>query len=253
MAGGGDGVGRRSVAEKLFAIADAFQGGRELTLAQVTAATGLPRSTAHRLLAEWVRWGGLTRGDDGIYRVGLRLWRLGVRESSSRALRSVARPYLLDLLEATGEHVHLAVLDRLGATYLERLSASDAVATISEVGTELPLHATGVGNVLLAFAPVELLAEVLEAGPEKFMPNTLTTERALRARLAEVRATDLARTTEELTPGSYSVAAPVRDRGGSVVAAVSIITHVDRRDEPQLVLGVRMTARAISAALGWRR
>lgn len=253
MAGGGDGADRRSVAEKLFAIADAFQGGRELTLAQVAGSAGLPRSTAHRLLAEWVSWGGLTRGDDGLYRVGLRLWRLGVRESSSRALRSAARPYLVDLLEATGEHVHLAVLDRLGATYLERLSASDAVATISDVGTELPLHATGVGNVLLAFAPAELLEQVLATEPRKFMPNTITTERPLRARLAEVRATDLATTIEELTPGSFSLAAPVRDRGGTVVAAVSIIASIDRRDEPQLALGVRLTARAISAALGWRR
>lgn len=253
MAGGRGGADQRSVAEKLFAIADAFQGGRELTLADVSAATGLPRSTAHRLLAEWLRWGGLTRDERGVYRVGLRLWRLGVRESSSRRLQAAARPYLVDLLEATGEHVHLAVLDGLGAIYLERLSAGNAVATISDVGTELPLHATGVGNVLLAFAPDELLRQVLEAHPEKFLSNTLTTERSLRKRLAEVRATDLVTTVEELTPGAFSVAAPVRDRRGAVVAAVSIIARTERRDEPQFALGVRMTARAISAALGWRR
>src|SRR6187402_3543705 len=160
MAGAGGAGDRRSVAEKLFAIADAFQGARELTLPQVAAAASLPKSTAHRLLAEWVRWGGLTRDESGVYRVGLRIWRLGVREPATRRLSRVARPYLVDLLEATGEHVYLAVLDQLGATYLDRFSGKAAVATISDIGTRLPLHATAVGNVLLAFQPA-LLDQVL--------------------------------------------------------------------------------------------
>ena len=70
MAGGGsDG---RSVAEKLFAIADAFQGREDLSLSEIAARANLPLSTAHRLVAAWVEWGGLVRGDDGRYRVGMR-------------------------------------------------------------------------------------------------------------------------------------------------------------------------------------
>ena len=252
MAGARGAADHRSVAAKLFAIADAFQGGRALTLAQVAAAASLPKSTAHRLLGEWVSWGGLSRDEDGVYRVGLRLWRLGVREPATRRLSRVARPYLVDLFEATGEHVHLAVLDQLGATYLERFSGRAAVDTVSDVGTRLPLHATAVGNVFLAFTP-DLLDDVLAAGPEKLLPNTLTTERELRPRLAEVRAQDMAITVEEMTPDAFSAAAPVRDGSGKVVAAVSVIAHQARRNEPQFVAGVRLTARAISAALGWRR
>ncbi len=250
MAGGGsDG---RSVAEKLFAIADAFQGREELTLSEIAGRARLPLSTAHRLVAEWVTWGGLVRGDDGLYRLGLKLWRLGVREPTARRLRSAARPYLGDLLESTREHVHLAVRDGLGAVYLERLSGPDAVPVISDIGSRLPLHTTGVGLVLLAYAEPGVLEDVLAAKPTKYLPNTLTTEHELRVRLAEIRSVGLSRSVEELTRGAFSVAAPVRDASGEVVAAVSIIAHAERRDEPQFPLGVRMAARGVSTALGWR-
>ena len=243
------GEDHRSVAEKLFAIADSFTRREELTLGEIAAYAGLPKSTAHRLVAEWVAWGGLVRDGDR-YRVGVHLWRLGARQPTVRRLRAVALPYLEDLLDATGEHVHLAVRDGLGAIYLERLSGPSAVNVISDVGTRLPLHATGVGLALLAHAPPETLAEVLASGPKQYLPNTLTDEASLRRRLAEIRATGIARSVEELTRGAFSVASPVRAGGGDVVAAVSIIAHVERVNEPQFALGVRMAARDISSALG---
>ena len=250
MAGGA--ADRRSVADKLFAIADAFAGAEELTLSEIAARARLPMATAHRLVGEWVRWGGLVRGDDGRYRLGIKLWRLGVREPTAKRLRGAAMPYLEDLLEATGEHVHLAVRDGLGAVYLERLSAPGAVPVISDVGSRLPLHATGVGLVLLAHAGPEVFEQVLASSPRKYLPNTLTTEPELRARLAEIRATGLSLSVEAMTPGAFSVAAPVRDASGTVVAAVSIIAHVERVREPQFALGVRMAGRGISTALGYR-
>jgi DNA-binding IclR family transcriptional regulator len=247
MAGGA--ADDRSVAARVFAIADAFEQGDELTLSDVARRAHLPVSTTHRLLSEWVQWGGLVRGEDGRYRVGIRMWRLGTRQPTARRLREVGRPYLEDLLEATGEHVHLAIRDGLGAVYLERLSGPGAVSVISDIGSELPLHATGVGLVLLAFAGPEVFDAVVASGPRKFLPNTLTGERELRARLADIRATGLAVTVEELTRGAFSVAAPIRAGTGEVVAAVSIIARAERRNEPHFALGVRMAARGISDAL----
>ncbi|KRC58571.1 hypothetical protein ASE14_18570 [Agromyces sp. Root81] len=250
MAGGGG--DRRSVARKVFAIADAFTGREELSLSEIAGRANLPLSTAHRLVAEWVEWGGLERGDDGNYRVGVRVWRLGVRQPTAMRLRRVAMPYLEDLLESTHEHVHLAIRDGLGATYLERLSGPAAVPAISDIGSRLPLHATGVGLVLLSYAPPEVFEELLASGPRAYQPGTITDERGLRRRMAEIRSTGIATTVEELTPGAFSIAAPVRDATGEVLAAVSIVAHVERLAEPQISLGVRMAARGISSALGYR-
>lgn len=244
--GGGD---RRSVARKLFAIADAFEGGRELTLSEVAASAGLPLATAHRLIGEWVEWGGLVRTEEGRYRLGLALWRLGVRQPTATRLRQAADPYLDDLLAVTGEHVHLAVLEQLEVVYLEHRQRPGALPIVSDTGTRLPPHATAVGQVLLAAQPESALQELVARGPRRFLPNTLTGERELRARLADVRRLGLARTDEEMSPSALSIAAPVRDAGRAVVAAVGIVVHRDRRGDPALETLVRMAARAISSGL----
>jgi len=242
----------RSVAQKIFAIADVFGGAGELTLSEIAERAGLPLSTAHRLVAEWVSWGGLVRGDDGLYRVGMRLWKLGVRAPTARRLRSVASPYLDDLYDLTRENVHLAVRDGLGALYLERVSGRSAVSVISDVGSRLPLHATGVGLVLLAWSPPGVLDELVASSPRKYLANTMTTDRELRPRLAEIRATGIAISVNEMTADSFSAAAPIRDHTDAVVAAVSIVAHAALRSDPQYPLAVSVAARGISRALGWR-
>jgi DNA-binding IclR family transcriptional regulator len=244
----------RSVANKVFAIADAFGGAGPagLTLSEIADRACLPISTAHRLVAEWVAWGGLVRGDDGLYRVGMRLWKLGVRAPSVRRLRTVALPFLEDLYEVTRENVHLAVRDGLGALYLERFSGRGAVPIISDVGVRLPLHATGVGLVLLAHSPAILLDELIQSSPPKYLPGTMTTDRELRPRLAEIRATGIAISVNEMTTDSFSAAAPIRDHTDSVVAAVSIVAHAAHSADPQYPIAVSVAARGISRALGWR-
>ena len=252
MAGGGsDG---RSVAEKLFAIADAFQGREELSLSEIAGRARLPLSTAHRLVAEWV--------DVGRPRARRRR-ALPTRHEALAARRArspprggcarAARPYLEDLLESTREHVHLAVRDGLGAIYLERLSGPDAVPVISDVGSRLPLHATGVGLVLLAYAPPGRARRGARGEPAQ-VPAEHADDRAGAARRGSPRSARSASRPRSRSSraGAFSVAAPVRDATGEVVAAVSIIAHVERRDEPQFALGVRMAARGVSTALGWR-
>lgn len=148
--------------------------------------------------------------------------------------------------------MHLAVREGLGAVYLERMSGADAVPSITDIGSRLPLHATGVGQALLAFAPPGVFEDVIAAGPRRFLPGTIVDEDALRERMVRIRAAGIATSVEALTKGAFSVAAPVRDATGDVVAAVSIIAHVERLEEPQFALGVRIAGRGISAALGHR-
>ncbi len=254
MAGNRSSDDTRSVARRVFAIADAFsgQGAGDLTLGEIAQRSGLPLSTAHRLVNEWVEWGGIVRTEEGRYRIGMRLWRLGARAPTARRLRGLALPFLEDLYELTRENVHLAIRDELGALYLERFSGRGAVPVISEVGSRLPLHATGVGLVLLAFAPADILDQVLLAGPRKYLPNTMTTDRELRPRLVDIRARGMAISVNEMTADSFSAAAPIRDHTGEVVAAVSIVAHAALSTDPRFPVAVGVAARGISRALGWR-
>ena len=241
----------RGVAERLFAILDAFEGPgrRSLPLTELARRAGLPLSTPSRVAARVVEWGGLERTADGELQVGLRLWRLGTRHPAPGALRQVARPYLDDLFELTRQNVQIAVLDGLAALYLDRLTARDSVVVLADVGRRLPLHATGVGLVLLAWGGEELLARVLEAPPRRLLPATMTTAEELAPRLARIRREGIATTRDEMTAGAASVAAPIRDASGAVVAAISIIVPSERPVDPRYELAVRLAASGVSREL----
>ncbi|HEY5223051.1 MAG TPA: IclR family transcriptional regulator [Microbacteriaceae bacterium] len=246
----------RSVAARMFAVIDAFSApapAAALTLTAIAQRAGLPLSTTHRLVAEWVNWGGLARQEDGRYSLGMRLWEIGVQTPTARNLRTIALPYLEDLYEATREHVQLAILDGHDALYLEKLSGHQAVHIISRVGGRLPLHATGVGMVLLAFAPPDVIQSYLAAPLQRFLPDTVSTPEQLRHRIAAVRAEGIAFMGEEMTAGSSSIAAPIRDRTGLVVAAVSIVTHTTPNPDAAHERAVRAAAQGVSRALGYRR
>jgi DNA-binding IclR family transcriptional regulator len=245
-----------SVASRMFAVIDAFTTPTtvpSLTLTTIAERAGLPLSTTHRLVAEWIAWGGITRLADGRYSLGLKLWEVGVQTPTARNLRTIALPYLEDLYEVAHQHVHLAILDGGEALYLEKLSGHGAVPVVSRVGGRLPLHATGVGLVLLAYASPAFLDDYLSHPLAQLLPATVTSPDQLRRRLAEIRAVGVARMREEMTAGSSSIAAPIRDRGGSVVGAVSIVFptlpdwNIAQED------AVRTAARGISRTLGYRR
>ena len=252
MAGGSS--DQRGVALRLLAVLDAFDQGGDgtLTLAEIAERAELPVSTAHRLATRLVEWGGLERTPSG-YRLGLKLWRLGTRQPTTRALRQVALPYLEDLLELTRQSVQLAVRDGRQALYLDRLMARDSVVVLADVGRRLPLHATAVGLVLLAHGGPALLEEVLAAEPQRFLPATMTTREALAPRLATIRREGVARTRDEMTPGSASIAAPLTDGTGQVVAAISVIVPSDRAPEHAHEVAVRLAAAGISRELAGSR
>ncbi|MGY1792691.1 IclR family transcriptional regulator [Geodermatophilus sp. SYSU D00525] len=236
---------------RALAVLDAFDASTpRLTLTEIAERSGTPLTTAHRLLAELTGWGALSRRADGRYEIGRKLWDLGLLAPVSLELRQVAAPYLLDVHTATRDTVHLAVRDGLSALYVERISGRESVPVVSQVGSRLPLHATGVGKVLLAAAPDDVVAEAL-AAPARATRHTVVEPARLRRELAEVRRRGWARTAEEMSLGTLSVAVPVRVERGStaVAAALGIVVPSHRRDLPRLVPVLEVAARGIGRAL----
>ena len=245
----------RSVSARAFALLDAFgtDGAVRLTLSELGERAQLPLATTHRLAEECVRWGGLERRPDGTYQLGLKLWKLGLRYAAAREIRIVAVPVLQDLYELTHESIQLATLDGLRAIYLQRVAGRRPVAERTHLGRRVPLHCTSAGLVLLAHGDASLLDAVVAEGPERYLPATMTTALQLRPRLALIRATGTAETRDEYVPGAASVAAPVRDEQGAVVAALSLIASSVDAIDPRYPVAVRLAADTISRGLGWRR
>src|SRR3954447_25212557 len=156
----------RSVTSRALGILDAFHSGApRLTLTEIAERSGTPLATTHRLLSELTDWGALNRRSDGRYEVGRKLWDLGLLAPVQLELRQVAAPFLHDLHTTIRDTVQLAVRDGLSAFYVERISGRESVPVVSRVGSRLPLHATGVGKVLLAAAPPEVVEQALRALP----------------------------------------------------------------------------------------
>jgi DNA-binding IclR family transcriptional regulator len=238
---------------KLLAIFDAFDADHTaLTLSELARRSGMPLSTAHRLVAELVAWGGLERGGDQRYRVGLHLWEVASMAPRGLGLREAALPYMSDLYEATHENVQLAVREGIEVVFVERISGRHAVPVLTRVGGRFPMSATGVGLVLLAFAPSEVQERALAQSMERFTSMTVTDPVKLRRILAEVRRTGLAVSDRQVTLDALSVAAPVTgtSTGGDVVAALSVVVQAGRAEPSALAPAVRAAARGISRVLG---
>ena len=225
---------------------------RELTLSEIARHAGMPLSTAHRLMHELCEWGAIERGDDGLYRIGLRLWEVGSLAPRGPGLREAALPFLEDLSQIIRENVQLAVREGAELVFIERIAGSGAVPVLTRVGGPFALTATGVGLVLLAHAPVDVQEEVLSGPIKRFTRKTVTDPVQLRRMLADVRSNGFSVSDRQVTMDTLSVGAPIHDRHGQVVAAVSLVVRYGSTtpNTPHaLARLVRTSARAISRAL----
>jgi DNA-binding IclR family transcriptional regulator len=238
-----------SVAARLFAVLESFDAGhREQRLSDIARRADVPLPTTHRLVRDLVAWGALARSDGGTYVIGRRLWDLGLLAPTHTGLREIASPFLHDIYGATLATVHLAVRDGTTALYLDRLMGHASVPVVSSIGSRLPLHATGVGKVLLAYAPDDVRQAVL-ADLHRVTPYTVVQPGRLRHELARVRHEGYAQTSEEMSLGACSVAVPIRDGADDVVAALGIVVPALKRDKPRLVAALEVAAQGIRRSL----
>nr|MDT0657339.1 IclR family transcriptional regulator [Micromonospora sp. DSM 115978] len=245
------GTGHRpSVTSRVLAILAAFDVRHpSLSLSDIARRAGLPLATAHRLVGELVAWGALTRGTDGGYTIGVRLWEVGLLSPLHSRLREVAAPFLHDLAASTRENAHLAVRDGGEALYVEKFTGHRAVPILSRVGGRLPLHATGVGKALLAYSEPAFVAAYLRENLMRCTPYTIVEPGRLARELDRVRLRGWAGTREEMTLGSCSVAVPVLTADRVAVAAIGIVAHSLRASLEPLVPALRTAAEGVAARL----
>jgi DNA-binding IclR family transcriptional regulator len=216
----------------------------------------LGKSNVHRLLTTLVAE-GLVEQDrrTGGYRLGIVMFELGEAVRVHLDLHAAAGPVLIQLREQTGESSQVGVLDGAEVVYVDRLESAYSLRLFTETGRRVPAHCTSSGKVLLAHLAEPELAAYLSRGPlPRLTPHTITDGGALRAELAAVRTRGWAEAINEREVGVASLAAPVRDRHGEVVAAVSIGAPVSRFGavpRRRMARALVEAGEAISRRLGW--
>jgi IclR family pca regulon transcriptional regulator len=233
-----------------------------LGIAEIADELGMSRSTTHRYVITLVALGYLEQGASRKYRLGLRVTDLGMSALNATGLREHAQPYLEELRQRTSYTSSLAVLDGPEIVYVDRVHSfrRDQHTIEQELapGSRLPAHCTAMGKLLLAHLPEsEQRQLVAQLRLTKQGPNTITSKQELRNELGAIRAEGFAVNDEELAPGLHSIAAPVRDDGRAVVAAVSLAAHTSVISLAELVDALSphliATADRVSARLGYRR
>jgi IclR family pca regulon transcriptional regulator len=214
-----------ALARGLEVIAAFRPGQRAMSLTEVATATGLARPTARRILLTLEELGYVRAGDGG-FALTPRVLELGVAYVRASGLWEVARPHMERLVERTHESCSIAQLDGSDIVYVARVSVPKIVGLSVQIGTRFPALPTSLGKVLLAALPAAELEEVLAQPTRSGLEARWRPGRAERdAVLREVRARGWSLTDEQLVLGIRSVAAPLRDGAGRVVASINVNTH----------------------------
>jgi DNA-binding IclR family transcriptional regulator len=231
--------GQRHLVVRVFGILEAFAPDHPLlTLSDIRRRTGLPVATVHRLVTQLAALGALERGTDGRYSIGIRLWEIATLEPRGYQLRDVARPFLFRLQESTGSTVLLSVLDGTDTVVIEHVQAlGEAGESASRLGGRSPARSTPAGRVLVSFA-----ADAADLGAVE--------ERSMAA----TRRTGISVSNGLRGGGSFSIAVPVRNPAGTVVAALSVEGRAASLRSQAVVRDLRDTAEGVVQALastGW--
>jgi IclR family transcriptional regulator, pca regulon regulatory protein len=215
--------------ERGLAVIRAFDADhRELALSDVARQTGLTRAAARRFLLTLVKL-GYVHFADGRFSLRPRVLELGYAYLSSLSLPEVAQPHMETLVAEVNESSSVSVLDDLEVVYVVRVPTRRIMSITLSVGTRLPAYATSMGRVLLAQLPEAALDERLsriELRP--LTARTVTDRDSLRAILATTRKQGYAAVDQELEEGLRSLAVPIRDAAGVVIAALNVSVHASR-------------------------
>ena len=229
---------------------------RPMSLAELAAVSGYPKSTVYTLLSSMRVFDYVEQRPDGRYYLGVRLYECGRAVSDQWDISAVARPYLERLAGLTGASAVISYLENGHIINLEQCAGHAGVQVLSEVGARLPLHATAQGKLYLSMcSEAEVRALLGASGMPAFTPHTLCSAEQLLPQLAQIRAQGCAVENGEYKIGLRAVCAAIHDRDGTpryAVGVVGLFRRIDSQEFEAAAAAVQASAAQISAALGYR-
>lgn len=242
--------------DKALAILEVLASSPGSSLTEVAQQTNSTKSQVFRLLYTleqrgYVRKDPVTR----TYTLGYRALYLGDKTRQQTSLIQVAQPVLDELARECEENVHLVVREGTHSVCIALRQSSQPLRLYAQVGRRGPLHAGGGSTLLLAYAPEDVREHVLSSELESFTPMTERDPKRLRRQLDRIREQGYHEANDDLDEGAFSIAAPIRDHEGQVVAAMSVAGPASRLNDDRRMLhrrAVMQYAEKVSRALGWR-
>lgn len=231
--------------------------GIPMALSDISQKVKLNISTVHRLLNTLINRDFVQQDSQtSRYRLGLKMFALGNTALYSLDIRSVAKPYLKELVDKCNETANLSILDGNQVVYIDQVESTSMIKMFAKVGSRGPAHCTGAGKMLLSSLS-EKEIDLLYSGVkiQKFTPKTIGELQELKEELIRIREKDYSIDDEELEEGVECLAAPIRNYEGRILAALSVSGPQSRirlaRDQDNLLGLVQETAKRISQQLGY--
>lgn len=231
---------------------------REMSLTEISKMIGWPKSTVHGLLATLRDFHYVDQSPtSGYYRLGVRLFELGNLVARGWDICALAMPSMQRLNNLLGEMVQLATEDKGEVLYLEKVDSTHMMRIVSETGSRLPMHCTGLGKALLAYKSTAEVKWILSRhGMRAMTSRTITSQAQLEKELAKIRRQGYAMDDREIMDGLRCVAAPIRDRDGQVKYAVSVSGLANSLQGDRLDKAIEALLKIsadISYAMGYRK
>ncbi|KXX59677.1 IclR family transcriptional regulator [Rhodococcus sp. LB1] len=197
------------------------------TLNDLTSASGMNKTTVHRLMTTLIHAGWIDRTAEGSYRVAMPMFEIGSAALVQLDIRTAARPFMVDLADTFGDTAYLMVPAEEGAVCIDRLEGSNPLVVAGiNIGSVMPYHAAAGPIVMLAHSK-ELRQRWIRDGLPSFTDRTLTDTAELAEHLDAVKEAGYSISNSDYLPGVAAVAAPILGRSGSVVASISIGGRVE--------------------------
>jgi len=247
----------QSVVRALQVMQTLADENRELSLTEIADRLSWPKSTAHGILATLRDYRFVDQSSvNGRYRLGIRLFELGHKVAQNWDIRKIALPVMQKLNKQFGEMVQLATEDFGEVFYIEKVDSTHIIRIVSETGTRLPMHCSGLGKAMLAYrTPAEVKRILSRSGMRRMTNNTITDPVKMDIELAKIREQGFAMDDQEIMEGLRCVAAPIWDKRGDVRYAICVSGLAEQLKGEYLAQireAVQESAREISYHMGYR-
>ncbi|EES72352.1 IclR family transcriptional regulator [Paenibacillus cisolokensis] len=224
-------------------------------ISELSETTQLPKSTIHRILETLQTYGFVTQDPDSDkYFIGLKAIEIGMSGLHNIDLVEAAQPHMHDLAANTGQTSFLAVFDQGEVIYIYKVEGTSSFIMNAKLGTRNPAHCTGLGKAIMAYFSLETVDQIIsEKGLQRYTPTTITDHQEFLQELSRIRQRGVAINREELDEGLSSIAAPIFNYTGRVIASVSVAGPTEKIFEQQEEIEeqIREKSHLISKRLGF--